>query len=122
MPGERRGGPVAMSADELASFIDEEPTGAICLTDADGLLFALPADVLGQVGELLTVEVGGLDELPVPGSAACVVADRFTSYEAIRGFIAQGSISAADHVEAERSNVAVGVARMVTFSFANVKL
>lgn len=120
MAGEHKGGPVAMSADELASFLHEEPTGAICVTDADGRLFALPAGVLGQEGNLWQVEIDGLDEPLVPEAAVCVVADCFDSYEAIRGVIAQGSISSAQHAESSCSIVAVAVARMVTFSFANV--
>ncbi|MDT5219413.1 MAG: hypothetical protein QOF15_1518 [Mycobacterium sp.] len=120
MAGERRGGPAAMSADELAAFLHEEPTGAICVTDADGQLLALPAGVLGQEGNLWKVEIDGLDEPLVPEAAVCVVADRFPSYEAIRGVIAQGSISSAEHAEPSHSVVAVAVARTVTFSFANV--
>jgi hypothetical protein len=111
-----------MSADELASFLGAEPTGAICVTDADGRLLALPADVLGQQGDLLKVEIDGLDEPLKPGAAACVVADRFPSYEAIRGVIAQGSIASAEPAEPSRSIVAVVVTRTVTFSFANVTI
>lgn len=120
MAGERKGGPAAMSPDELAAFLHEGPTGAICVTDADGQLLALPAGILGQEGNLWKVEIDRLDEPLVPEAAVCVVADRFPSYEAIRGVIAQGAISSAEQREQSRSVVAVAVARTVTFSFANV--
>jgi len=119
---ERRAGPVSMSADELTAFLGEAPAGAICVTDADGQLLALPACVLGQEGEFLRVEVDGLDGTTGPGTAACVVADRFASYEAIRGVIAQGSILSAEHDLLSKSTVVVSVSRTVTFSFANVKM
>lgn len=118
MPRERRRGPVAMSADELASFLEQRPTGAICVTDSAGRLVVLPAAVLGQEDNTLKVEIDGLDEPLVPGTAACVVADRFPSYEAIRGIITQGSITSTEHVRPP--SVAVAVTRTVTFSFANV--
>jgi hypothetical protein len=122
MPHERRRGPVAMSADELAAFLGEGPTGAICVTDAVGRLLALPADVIGQEDTMLKVEIGGFDEPPSPGTPACVVADRFPSYEAIRGVIAQGSIASAEPATPATSIVTVAVARTVTFSFANVSM
>lgn len=120
VPPERRRGPVAMSADELAVFLGEEPTGAICVTAPDGRLLALPARVLGREGDLLEVEVEGFDVPPALTTDACVVADRFTSYEAIRGVIAQGSVASADHAKKSRSTVVVAVSRTVSFSFANV--
>lgn len=109
-----------MSADELTAFLSEEPTGAICLTDADGELLALPARVLGQQDDLLEVEIDGLDIPAAAGTAACVVADRFPSYEGIRGAITQGSIVCAQRDEPSRPTVAVAAARTFTFSFANV--
>ncbi|GFG83981.1 hypothetical protein BST10_16710 [Mycolicibacter algericus DSM 45454] len=109
-----------MSADELTSFLGEEPTGAICLTDVDGALLAVPARVLSHQDDLLKVEISGLDMLPAPGTAACVVADRFSSYESIRGVIAQGSIASTPRSGSPRPTVAVALARTVTFSFANV--
>lgn len=118
MSRERRRGPVAMSADELASFLEQRPTGAICVTDSAGRLVALPAAVLGQEDNTLKIEIDNLDAPLVPGTAACVVADRFPSYEAIRGIITQGSITSARQTEASRPIVAVAVARTVTFSFA----
>jgi hypothetical protein len=111
-----------MSADELAAFLDEGPTGAICVTDAAGHLLALPAAVIGQQGTMLTVEIDGFDEAPPPGTPACVVADRFPSYEAIRGVIARGSITSAEPAKPGPSIVTVAVARTVTFSFANVSV
>jgi hypothetical protein len=109
-----------MSADELTAFLCGEPTGAVCFTDADGVLLAVPARVVGQEGGLLEVEIDGLDIPPPPGTTACVVADRFPSYEAIRGVIAQGSITASRPGLPSRPIVAVAVDRTVSFSFANV--
>lgn len=80
-----------------------------------GQLLALPAGILGQEGNLWKVEIDRLDEPLVPEAAVCVVADRFPSYEAIRGVIAQGAISSAEQREQSRSVVAVAVARTVTF-------
>jgi hypothetical protein len=94
-----------MSADELAAFLDDGPTGAICLTDAAGRLLALPADVIGGQESMLKVEIDG-----------------FPSYEAIRGVIAQGSIASAVPATSGPSIVTVAVARTVTFSFANVSM
>ncbi|MDT5003406.1 MAG: hypothetical protein QOJ24_582 [Mycobacterium sp.] len=111
-----------MSADELAAFLDDGPTGAICLTDAAGRLLALPADVIGGQESMLNVEIDGFDGPPSPGTPACVVADRFPSYEAIRGVIAQGSIASAVPATPGPSIVTVAVARTVTFSFANVSM
>ncbi|MDV3124502.1 hypothetical protein M1247_06225 [Mycobacterium sp. 21AC1] len=120
MPSERKGGPVPMSPDELAAFLGAQPTGAICVTDSDGGLVALPARVLGQKEGFLEAEVEGLDVAPAPSTGTCVVADRFPSYEAIRGVIAQGSVASTDHAADGISTVAVAVSRTVTFSFANV--
>lgn len=120
VPPERRGGPVSMPADELAAFLSEKPTGAICVTDADGRLVALPARVLHQEADELEVEVDGLDEVTELSAPACVVADRFSFYEAIRGVIAQGSISSSDYPGESKTTVRVMVSRMASFSFANV--
>lgn len=122
MPAERGGGPVSMSADELAAFLGGGPTGAICVSDADGRLLALPVRVLDQEDQLLKVEVDGFEVPPQPGTDACVVADRFPSYGAIRGVIAQGSVWSAEDAASSRSEIALAVARTVTFSFANVTM
>jgi hypothetical protein len=109
-----------LSAAELASFLGSEPTGAICVSDADHRLLALPAGVVRQEGDLLRVRVDGLGAPLKEGTAVCVVADRFRSYEAIRGVILQGSISPAGQTALPAPVVAVAVARTITFSFANV--
>lgn len=120
MPREHSGGPVSMPADELAAFLSGEPTGAICVTDAEGRLLALPARVLGVEGDDMKVEVDGFPTLPAPGTQACVVADRFVTYEAIRGVIAQGEIASTEHSDPPKEAVTLAVSRTVSFSFANV--
>ncbi|BCP05400.1 hypothetical protein [Mycobacterium paraintracellulare] len=109
-----------MCGDKLTSFLSDVPTGAICLTDPDGELLALPARILSPEDDLLEVEIDGLDVSPAQGTPACVVADRFPSYEAIRGIITQGAILAAAQSKPSRPIVAVAAARTITFSFANV--
>jgi hypothetical protein len=119
MADERAGGPVSMSQNELAAFVAEKPDGAICVIDDEGHLLALPGRVLDYRDDTLTVEIDRVDPGPTPNreTPACMVADTFTSYLAIRGVIAQGTVSwpppAAPHV------VAMSVSRTMTFSFAN---
>jgi hypothetical protein len=117
MATERKGGPVAMSEEELATFVAERPTGAICVIDDDGHLLALPGRVV-DCRDTLTVEIDGADpdarqsrDTPV-----CLVADTFTSYHAIRGIISQGSIA---WPPALHDVVVMTITRTVTFSFAN---
>jgi len=64
--------------------------------------------------------VDGFPTLPAPGTQACVVADRFVTYEAIRGVIAQGEIASTEPPGPPKEAVTVAVSRMVSFSFANV--
>jgi hypothetical protein len=117
MATERNGGPVKMSEEELAAFVAERPTGAICVIDDDGHLLALPGRVV-DCGDKLTVEIDGADpdarqrrDTPV-----CLVADTFTSYQAIRGIILQGSIAWPPTLH---GLVVMAITRTVTFSFAN---
>ena len=117
MATERKGGPVAMSEEELATFVAERPTGAICVIDDDGHLLALPGRVV-DCRDTLTVEIDGADpdarqsrDTPV-----CLVADTFTSYQAIRGIISQGSIAWPPVLH---DVVVMTITRTVTFSFAN---
>jgi hypothetical protein len=107
-----------MAADELAEFLADGPTGAICVVDADGQLLALPARVVDFDSATIAVTVDGAD-----GDAqqraeiqACVVADTFTAYRDIRGAICQGTVTwppASDDV------ATLTVSRTLTFSFAN---
>ncbi|BBX18162.1 Uncharacterised protein [Mycolicibacterium gilvum] len=117
MVEERRGGPGSMSEAELVAFLAAQPSGAICVSDDDGRLLAMPARILNKDGDIVTAEVADAelasafdDEL-----SACVVADSFETYEAIRGVIAQGP---AVRVAGQRPVVALTVARVATFSFA----
>jgi predicted methyltransferase len=117
---ERRGGPGSMSADELNAFIATHPSGAICVIDGDGRLLAVPARVLDELDGVLRVEIsaGELDSPFTQERQACVVADSFESYDAIRGVIARGRSAAAD-TTAPRPVVALTTARTDTFSFAS---
>lgn len=107
-----------MAADELAEFLAQAPTGAICVVDTDGQLLALPARVVDFDSATIAVTVDCVngDATQRTEIQACVVADTFTTYRAIRGVISQGTVSWPPTAE--------GVARMtvsrtVTFSFAN---
>jgi hypothetical protein len=109
-----------MSVDELGAFIATHPSGAICVSDSDGRLIAVPARVLDELDGILRVEIsaGGLDSTFTQERQACVVADSFESYDAIRGVIARGSTAAAD-TTVPHPVVALTTARTATFSFAN---
>jgi hypothetical protein len=118
MADERRGGPIGMSAHERTAFLATQPTGAICIQDEDGRLLAMPARILGEDGDSLSVEVAG-EELASAFDRArqgCVVADTFESYEGIRGVIVRGLAARAGN--AMSNLVAVRMARTTTFSFA----
>jgi hypothetical protein len=114
------GGPKSMSADELATFLAAGPLGALCVTDDEGRLVAVPARILDEHGGTLRVELAAADlastfEQPRRG---CVVADTFESYEGIRGVIARGPAAPAGGVAAHPI-VALTMARTATFSFAD---
>lgn len=117
---EIRRGPMAMSPHELDSFLEGRPTGAICFDDDSGALVALPAAVVGgsvRDGELHVYVAGTVcisRDLP-----ACLVADRFTSYTAIRGIIAQGAVSSATAGVYADILVWLRLSRVRTFSFAD---
>jgi hypothetical protein len=66
----------------------------------------------------LTVEVDGVDhDAPQrPGTPACLVADTFTAYRAIRGIISQGTMA---WPPASPAVTQLTISRTVTFSFAN---
>jgi hypothetical protein len=117
---ERRGGPGSMSADELAAFLATQPSGAICVSDDDGHLLAMPARVLDEDGGVLRVELTGADLASTFDRArqGCVVADSFESYDAIRGVIARGPATRVDG-PAQHLTVALTMVRTVTFSFAD---
>jgi hypothetical protein len=112
-----RGGPVSMSEDEVTAFLAEAPTGALCVVDNDGHLLALPSRVVDFDDATLTVEVGRVDnDAPQRlGTPACLVADTFTAYRAIRGIISQGTMT----WPASRAVTQLSIIRTVTFSFAN---
>jgi predicted methyltransferase len=117
---ERRGGPGSMSADELDAFIATHPSGAICVVDDDGRLLAVPARVLDELDGVLRVEISAaeLDSMFTQERQACVVADSFESYDAIRGVIARGEAASAD-TTAVHPVVLLTTARTATFSFAS---
>jgi hypothetical protein len=107
-----------MAKDELAEFLADGPTGAICIVDADGQLLALPARVVDFDSAKIAVTVDGVhgDATQRAEIQACVVADTFTAYRDIRGVICQGTVMwppASDAV------ATLTVSRTLTFSFAN---
>jgi hypothetical protein len=107
-----------MAEDELAEFLAQGPTGAICVVDADGQLLALPARVVDSDSDSIAVAVDGVngDATQRAETQACVVADTFTAYRDIRGAILQGTVMwppASDDV------ATLTVSRTLTFSFAN---
>jgi predicted methyltransferase len=109
-----------MSAEELDAFIATRPSGAICVVDDDGRLLAVPARVLDELDGILRVELSAveLDSTFTQQRDACVVADSFESYDAIRGVIARGEAASAD-TTAPHPVVALTTARTATFSFAS---
>jgi len=107
-----------MAEDELAGFMAQRPSGAICIADADGRLLALPARVTDFDIATIDVVVEGVngEATQRAETQACVVADTFTAYRDIRGVIVQGTASwppITDDV------VTLTVSRTLTFSFAN---
>jgi hypothetical protein len=119
---EGRPGPTAMSPQEVAEFYSESPTGAMCITDKDGGLFALPAQVLAGDSHGLSVVTDrtALDAHAGSALPVCVVVDKFLSYAGIRGVITQGSIESHD-LTADGGVLHVTLTQTVTFSFANVE-
>jgi hypothetical protein len=118
MPSPRSSGPVAMAEGELAEFLAQGPSGAICVVDADGRLLALPARVVDFDSARIAVAVDGVngDATQRDAIQACVVADTFTAYRDIRGVIVQGTAiwpPPSDDV------ATLTVSRTLTFSFAN---
>ena len=107
-----------MAEDELAEFLAQRPTGAICVVGADGQLLALPARVVDFDSANIVVTVDGVNDDATQRAEfqGCVVADSFTAYRDIRGVISQGTVMwppAANDVATLR------VSRTLTFSFAN---
>jgi hypothetical protein len=107
-----------MADDELAEFLAQRPTGAICVVDTDGQLLALRARVVDFDSATIAVAVGGVNGGATQRAEiqACVVADTFTAYRDIRGVIVQGTMRwppASDDV------ATLTVSRTLTFSFAN---
>ena len=107
-----------MTEDELAEFLAQGPSGAICVVDADGQLLALPARVVDFDSAKIAVTVYGVngDVTQRAEIQACVVADTFTAYRDIRGVILQGTViwpPVSDDV------ATLTVSRTLTFSFAN---
>jgi hypothetical protein len=107
-----------MAEDELAEFLAQRPTGAICVVDADGQLLALPARVVDFGSATIAVTVDGVkaDAAHSAETRACVVADVFTAYRDIRGAIVQGRVM---WPPASHDAARLTVSRTMTFSFAN---
>jgi hypothetical protein len=106
-----------MAQDELAKFLAQGPTGAICVVDADGQLLALPARVVDFDSAKIAVTVDGVNSDTTHAEIqACVVADTFTAYRDIRGVILQGTVM---WPPASADVATLTVSRTLTFSFAN---
>ncbi|MEE6137571.1 hypothetical protein SKC41_14700 [Mycobacterium sp. 050128] len=120
MASPRNSGPVTMAEDELAEFLAQGPSGAICVVDADGQLLALPARVVDFDSATIDVTVDGAngDVTQRAETPACVVADVFTAYRDIRGVISQGTVL---WPPAAKDVATLTVSRMLTFSFANAQ-
>ncbi len=115
-----RHGPVAMTSTELAEFLRNLPTGALCIEE-DGHLIALPTQVLSASDGIWDVSLSGCSDVaPGNSSPACLVADSFTTCSAIRGFIVQGTVISTSRVGEDKTIVAVRSSRVRTFSFAAV--
>lgn len=108
-----------MSQEQLAAFIANGPTGAVCVEDLDGRLLALPSQIVDYRDDVLTVDVDRADHdlAPTNDTPVCVVADSFTSYRAIHGVIAQGTV--AWPPPASAPSTVVIVSRFLSFSFAH---
>jgi len=123
-PSKRRGGPGAMTPTELSEFLGSLPTGALCVEN-DGQLIALPMQVLDASDETWSVLLSSCGDAVLKNtSPTCLVADSFTSYRTIRGFIAQGKVAKIARVATEekpdKTVVTVRSSRVRTFSFATV--
>ena len=107
-----------MAEDELAEFLAQGPSGAVCVVDADGQLLALPARVVDSDSGTLAVAVDGVnvDAAHSAETRACVVVDSFTAYRDIRGAIVQGAVM---WPPASDGMATLTVGRTRTFSFAN---
>jgi hypothetical protein len=107
-----------MAKDELAEFLAQGPTGAICVVNADDQLLALPARVVEFDSATIDVIVEGVngDAAQRAHIEACVVADTFTAYRDIRGAIVQGTLM---WPPASDGAATLTVSRTLTFSFAN---
>lgn len=107
-----------MAEDELAKFLAQGPTGAICVVDAEGQLLALPARVVDFDSATIAVTVDGVngDATQRAETQACVVADTFTAYRDIRGVMSQGTVM---WPPASDEAATLTVSRTLTFSFAN---
>ena len=114
----RRRGPSRMSANERASFLAAQPSGAIGVVDDEGRLIAVPARVLVEQDAVLHVELAGSDLASALDRErrACVVADTFETYDGIRGVMTRGTAVRTD--PSSPSVVALTMARTVAFSFA----
>ena len=111
-----RRGPARLEAGALRRFLEQRRLGALCLADQDGQLRAMPTWIWATGPEQLALIPAERLEGLVASSPACIVADEFESYEAIRGAIVQGRLVtlAADLGDELR----VEVTRCVGFSFA----
>jgi hypothetical protein len=107
-----------MAEDELAEFLAQGPTGAICVVGSDGQLLALPARVIDFDSAKIAVTVDGVNCEATQRAEiqACVVADTFTAYRDIRGVISQGTVM---WPPAANDVATLTVSRTLTFSFAN---
>lgn len=116
-----RRGPAPMTSTEVAEFLRNMPTGALCIEE-DGHLIALPAHVLSASDGVWNVSLSGCGYTGLADSApACLVAESFTTYSAVCGLIVQGTATRTPVVGAEdKTIIGVRSSRVRTFSFAAV--
>jgi hypothetical protein len=110
-----------MSGDERRRFLAARPSGAICVVDDEGRLFAVPARVLDERPAALRVELADSDLASALDTErqACVVADTFETYDGIRGVITRGPAVRTDG--SSPAVVAMTMKRTAAFTFAEVR-
>lgn len=122
MNADKQRGPEEMTAAELDQFLGGRPTGALCFTDEDGRLTAIPACVMRAGDGALDVDVPTVGDISLAADGpACLVADTFTAYRAIRGVIVQGKVFPTIVQPTAKTRITLVSSLIRGFSFANAR-